>query len=98
MADLIFYTHPMSRGQTIRWMLEEVGEPYDTEILDYASTMKQEPYALVTDRYQLDMFKLLPFFTDAEIEKALRQWAKTTGHREKMAGAEIGFRNAGVTR
>jgi hypothetical protein len=61
-------------------------------------TMKQEPYAIVTDRYQLDMKKLLPFFTDAEIEKALRQWAKTTGHREKMEGAEIGFRNAGVTR
>lgn len=44
MADLIFYTHPMSRGQTVRWMLEEVGEPYDTEIVDYGSTMKQEPY------------------------------------------------------
>ena len=42
--DLIFYTNPMSRGQTIRWMLEEVGEPYETEILDYASTMKAEPY------------------------------------------------------
>ena len=44
MADIIFYTNPMSRGQTIRWMLEEVGEPYDTEILDYESTMKTEPY------------------------------------------------------
>ena len=44
MADLIFYTHPMSRGQTARWMLEEVGEPYQTEILDYGSTMKAEPY------------------------------------------------------
>ena len=44
MADLKFYTHPQSRGQTVRWMLEEVGEPYDTEILDYASTLKQEPY------------------------------------------------------
>jgi glutathione S-transferase len=44
MADLVFYTNPMSRGQTVRWMLEEVGEPYDTEILDYASTLKQEPY------------------------------------------------------
>jgi glutathione S-transferase len=44
MADLIFYTNPMSRGQTVRWMLEEVGEPYDTEILDYATTLKQEPY------------------------------------------------------
>lgn len=42
--SLIFYTNPMSRGQTIRWMLEEVGEPYDTEVLDYASTMKAEPY------------------------------------------------------
>jgi len=44
MADLIFYTNPMSRGQTVRWMLEEVGQPYETEILDYASTMKSEPY------------------------------------------------------
>jgi glutathione S-transferase len=25
-------------------MLEEVGEPYDTEILDYGTTMKAEPY------------------------------------------------------
>ncbi len=41
---LTFYTNPMSRGQTIRWMLEEVGEPYDTEILDYGTTMKAEPY------------------------------------------------------
>ena len=44
MADLIFYTNPMSRGQTIRWLLEEVGQPYDTEVLDYGTTMKAEPY------------------------------------------------------
>ena len=45
MADeLVFYTNPMSRGQTVRWMLEEVGEPYETEILDYATTLKAEPY------------------------------------------------------
>ena len=42
--SLTFYTNPMSRGQTVRWMLEEVGEPYETEILDYGSTMKAEPY------------------------------------------------------
>jgi len=47
MADLIYYTNPMSRGQTVRWMLEEVGQPYDTEILDYATTMKTEPYLSV---------------------------------------------------
>ena len=44
MADLMFYTNPQSRGQTARWMLEEVGAPYDTEILDYASTMKGDDY------------------------------------------------------
>ena len=41
---LTFYTNPMSRGQTVRWMLEEVGAPYETEILDYRTTMKDEPY------------------------------------------------------
>ena len=44
MTGLTFYTNPMSRGQTIRWMLEEIGEPYDTEILEYGTTMKAEPY------------------------------------------------------
>jgi len=44
MADLKFYTNPMSRGQTVRWMLEEIGQRYDTEILEYGTTMKAEPY------------------------------------------------------
>jgi len=61
-------------------------------------TTAQEPYALLTDRALVDMNMLRPFFTDAEIEKALRGWAKTTGHRVKMPGAEIGHRNKGVTR
>jgi glutathione S-transferase len=43
-ADLIFYTNPMSRGRIARWMLEETGADYETVVLDYASTMKQEPY------------------------------------------------------
>ncbi|HLY90297.1 MAG TPA: glutathione S-transferase family protein [Acetobacteraceae bacterium] len=45
MADeLIFYTNPQSRGRIIRWMLEEIGQPYRTEILDYATTMKAPAY------------------------------------------------------
>ena len=35
MADLIFYTNPQSRGRIVRWMLEEVGQPYQTEIIGY---------------------------------------------------------------
>lgn len=46
-SDLIFYTHPMSRGRIARWMLEETGASYETVVLDYASTMKQEPYLSV---------------------------------------------------
>ena len=46
-SDIIFYHNPMSRGQIIRWMLEEIGAPYDTEILDYASGMKSEEYRAI---------------------------------------------------
>jgi glutathione S-transferase len=48
MADeLIFYTNPMSRGQIVRWMLEEVGAPYETKVLNYASTMKGPEYLAI---------------------------------------------------
>lgn len=61
-------------------------------------TVAKEAYAILTDRDMVDMSILRPYFTDAEIEKALRGWAKATGHRVQMNGAEIGFRNKGVTR
>jgi len=47
MTDLIFYTNPMSRGRIARWMLEEVGEPYETILLDYGTTMKGADYLAV---------------------------------------------------
>lgn len=47
MADLTFYTNPMSRGRIARWMLEEVGEPYETVLLDYGTTMKAPEYLAV---------------------------------------------------
>jgi len=46
-SEIIFYHNPMSRGQIVRWMLEEVGAPYDTEILDYASGMKGDEYRAI---------------------------------------------------
>jgi glutathione S-transferase len=33
MSSLVFYTNPMSRGRIIRWMLEEIGQPYETRVL-----------------------------------------------------------------
>ncbi|HEX2813075.1 MAG TPA: glutathione S-transferase family protein [Sphingopyxis sp.] len=48
MADeLIFYTNPMSRGQIVRWMLEEVGAPYETQILGYGTSMKGPAYLAI---------------------------------------------------
>jgi len=45
--ELVFYTNPMSRGRIVRWMLEEVGQPYRTELLDYATTMKAPAYLAI---------------------------------------------------
>jgi len=46
MADLIFYTNPQSRGRIVRWMLEEVGQPYETEVIAY-DQIKSESYLAV---------------------------------------------------
>jgi glutathione S-transferase len=43
MTDLVFYTNPMSRGRIIRWMLEEVGQPYDTKILAWETGAAKSP-------------------------------------------------------
>ena len=45
--ELVLYTHPMSRGRIARWMLEEVGQPYRTVVLEYATTMKAPEYLAI---------------------------------------------------
>jgi len=45
--ELIFYTNPQSRGRIVRWMLEEIGAPYRTEVLDYGTTMKSAAYLAI---------------------------------------------------
>ena len=40
---LTFFTKPMSRGRIVRWMLEEVGEPYETVLID----VERKPQALL---------------------------------------------------
>ena len=41
---LTLYTHPRSRGRIARWMLEEIGEPYDTVVVPYGPPMKAPEY------------------------------------------------------
>ncbi|WP_297905541.1 glutathione S-transferase family protein [Metallibacterium sp.] len=45
--ELSFYTNPKSRGRIVRWMLEETGAPYATEILEYGTSMKAAPYLAI---------------------------------------------------
>lgn len=44
--ELVLYSNPMSRGRIVRWMLEEVGKPYRTEMLDFGA-MKSPDYLAI---------------------------------------------------
>lgn len=44
--ELVLYTNPQSRGRIARWMLEEVGQPYRAEVIEYAA-MKAPAYRAI---------------------------------------------------
>ena len=44
---LTFYTNPQSRGRIVRWMLEELGVPYQTVLLEYGTTMQAPEYLAI---------------------------------------------------
>ena len=54
--ELVFYTNPMSRGRIARWMLEEVGQPYRTEIMEYAN-LKDASFLAVNPMGKLPALK-----------------------------------------
>jgi colicin import membrane protein len=62
------------------------------------TTMAREFYAEIEDAAKLDKNALWPFISLDAKEKALRQWAKNTGHRQQMPGAKIGDRPKSVVR
>ncbi|MXW52783.1 MAG: glutathione S-transferase family protein [Gammaproteobacteria bacterium] len=45
--SLTFYTNPQSRGQIARWMLEEVGCEYKTQIVEYGESMKSPEFLAI---------------------------------------------------
>lgn len=47
MDRLTLYTNPMSRGRIVRWMLEEIGQPYEVVVLDYGPSMKTPAYLAI---------------------------------------------------
>lgn len=49
---LTLYTNPHSRGQIAHWMLEEVGEPYETRLMTYDS-LHDPAYRLINPMAKL---------------------------------------------
>lgn len=45
--EIVLYTNPMSRGRIARWMLEEAGVPYRTEVLGFGPSMKAPAYLAI---------------------------------------------------
>ncbi len=47
MSEIVLYTNPQSRGQIAHWMLEELGEPYSVEWIEYGEQMKGPEYLAI---------------------------------------------------
>jgi glutathione S-transferase len=44
MADkIVLYSHPMSRGRTVHWLLEELGVPYEYKLVDIEKGEQKAP-------------------------------------------------------
>ena len=55
--ELIFYTNPMSRGQIIRWMLEETGATYQQQLIEYGEHIKSAEYLAINPMGKIPAIK-----------------------------------------
>lgn len=44
MQAMTLYTNPQSRGRIVRWMLEEIGQPYDVKVMTFGGDIKSAEY------------------------------------------------------
>lgn len=44
LTALVLYTNPMSRGRIVRWMLEEIGQPYEARVLEFGEATRSPDY------------------------------------------------------
>lgn len=44
MNSITLYTNPQSRGRIVRWMLEEIGAPYNVKVMTFGGDIKSPEY------------------------------------------------------
>jgi len=47
MPELVYHTNPLSRGRIGRWMLEEVGQPYEVRLVPFGPSMNTAAYRAI---------------------------------------------------
>lgn len=55
---LTLYTHPQSRGRIVRWMLEEIGQPYEAIVLGAGLSMKSPEYLAINPMGKVPALKI----------------------------------------
>lgn len=82
MNPILFYTHPMSRGQIVRWALHEVSAVYETHLVEFGPSMKSDHFlsinpmgkvpAIIHDGYVVtECAAICAYLADAFPEAAL---------------------------
>lgn len=95
---LTLYSNPMSRGRIARWMLEEVGQPYEVRYLDYGPAMKAPDYLRINpmgkvpalvhgDRIVTEYAAICAYLADAFPEAGLAPEERSAYYRWLFFGA-----------